>query len=107
MAYKIKIGSYVYRPYSNTFWQVTDMYYRIKPTIYKSGGASTCNELCVTVVKVLEKRLTNPQKKITKVDMPMGCFTLLTPEWYKKHLYFQKQGVLWDLICLNSSQNIL
>lgn len=106
MADKIKIGSYVYRHYSQTFWQITDMYYRTVPMVYSRGGASISNELCVTAVKVLEKRLNKPQRKLIIVDMPIGCFSLLTPQWYKKHLYFQKQGVLWDLVCLNNPNTI-
>lgn len=104
MKSNIKVGNYVYRPYSRTYWLITEMYYKEMPIIYSRADASISSELCVTAVKVLDKRLTSPtiKPKIIR-DIPVGCFTLLTPKWYAEHHYFEKKGVLWDLICTNSA----
>lgn len=94
MNQKIEIGSFVYRKYSNTYWEVIDIYWDTNP--YGKGQ----QQMYVKMKKVLEKTLRKTENPVI-VAVPVGCVELVTSAFYKRKNYFQKEGPIWELVQKN------
>lgn len=94
MNQKIEMGSFVYRKYSNTYWEVVDIYWGTSP--YGRGK----QELHVKIKKALEKTLRKTEHPVM-VAVPARCVELVTSAFYKRKGYFQQEGPLWDLVQKN------